>query len=233
MKIIITRPLKDATPLAGKLKSMGHEVVVAPLLEIVARAAVTFPKRKYQAICLTSANGVRVLKNIGGLKSIPVFAVGPQSMQVAIERGFLHVQAKGGDVVRLAAHIAATLKPDQGPILYISGSETSGDLEGKLRSVGFDVDRVITYDAKPASLLGFEAAIESSNAVLLYSPRSAKLWVLAVENLQLQTVNFTPVHICLSQTIAAYLPENWQKRIAESPTEAALIAALDCKAKAE
>ncbi len=233
MKIIITRPLEDATPLAGKLKAMGHEVVVAPLLEIVARAAVTFPKRKYQAICLTSANGVRVLKNIEGLKAIPVFAVGPQSMQVALERGFLHVQAKGGDVVKLAAHIVAALKPDQGPILYISGSETSGDLEGKLRGEGFDVDRVITYEARPTSLLGFEAEIESSNAVLLYSPRSAKLWVLAVKNLQLQTADFTPVHICLSQTIAAYLPENWLKRIAENPTQAALIAALDCKAKAE
>ncbi len=227
MKIIITRPVEDALPLAGKLKAMGHDVVIAPVLLIVARADVKIPQRPYQAICLTSANGVRGLENIEALKTIPVIAVGPQSKQVALDRGFLHVLAKGGDVVKLAAHVAATLLPSNGPILYISGSQTSGDLEGKLKDAGFTVDRVITYDAKPADLKGFENEIRSSQAVLLYSPRSAKLWVSAINNLQLQHFATTLINICLSQAIGAWLPEDWPKRIAENPTEAALIAALD------
>ncbi len=227
MKIIITRPVEDALPLAGKLKAMGHDVVIAPVLQIVERAGVEFPQRPYQAICLTSANGVRVRENVDALKTIPVLAVGPQSKQMALDRGFLHVQAKGGDVIGLAAHVAETLQPSDGPLLYISGSQTSGDLEGKLRGAGFQVDRVITYDAKPADLKGFESEIQSSQAVLLYSPRSAKLWVSAINNLQLQHVAATLIHICLSRAIAACLPETWRRSIAESPTEAALIAALD------
>ena len=227
MKIMITRPVEDALPLADKLKTMGHEVVIAPVLQIVARAGVEIPQRPYQAICLTSANGVRVLENVDALKTIPVLAVGPQSKQLALDRGFLNVQAKGGDVIGLAAHVAKTLQPSDGPLLYISGSQTSGDLEGKLRGAGFVVDRVITYDAKPATLKGFENEIQSSQVVLLYSPRSAKLWVLAINNLQLQHVAATLIHICLSPAIAACLPDVWPRRIAENPTEAALILALD------
>ena len=233
MKIIVTRPVEDALPLAGKLKSMGHGVVIAPVLQIVPRSAVEFPSRLYQAICLTSANGVRVLETVEGIKAIPVLAVGPQSKQVAIEHGFLNVEAQGSDVAGLVAYVVHHLKPEDGPILYISGSQTSGDLEGKLRSAGYDVDRLITYDAKPADLAGLEGEIQSSHAVLLYSPRSAKLWASAINNLQLQHAAATLTHICLSQAIAACLPESWPKCIAENPTEAALIAALDCQAKAE
>ncbi len=227
MKIIITRPAEDALPLADKLRALGHEVVIAPVLQIVARVGVEIPQRPYQAICLTSANGVRMLEKVEALKSIQVIAVGPQSKQMALDRGFLHVQAKGGDVNGLAAHVAETLQPSDGPLLYISGSQTSGDLEGKLRGAGFAVDRVITYDAKPADLSGYESEIQSSHAVLLYSPRSAKLWVQNINNLQLQHVADTLIHICLSAAIAACLPDVWPRRIAKNPTEAALIAALD------
>ena len=233
MKIIITRPVEDALPLASKLRALGHEVVIAPVLEIVAREEVVFPQRDYQAICLTSANGVRALKDIEALKQFSVLAVGPQSMQMALGFGFEKVQAVGGDVVGLAAYVAENLKPAAGPILYISGSTTSGDLEGKLRSSDFDVDRIITYDARPANLNGFTDDIQSSHAVLLYSPRSANLWALAIKNLQLQNTATTLNHICLSQVIADCLPQSWPKHIAKYPTEAALIAALDCEAKAE
>ena len=228
MKIIITRPIEDALPLATKLEAMGHEVMIAPVLQIVPRAGIEFASKPYQAICLTSANGVRVLQDVEALRALPVLAVGPQSQAVAIERGFANVQAQGGDVIGLVVHITANLKPQDGPILYISGSQTSGNLEGRLQSAGFDVDRVITYDAVPADLAGFENEIQSSQAVLLYSPRSAKLWTTAINNLQLQHVAATLRHVCLSQAIAACLPESWPKHIAKNPTEAALIAALDC-----
>lgn len=233
MKIIITRPIEDALPLAAKLESMGHKVVIAPVLQIVARAGVKFAPKPYQTICLTSANGVRVLQDVEALRTLPVLAVGPQSRAIAIERGFTNVQAQGGDVIGLVAHITTNLKPQDGPILYISGSQTSGDLEGKLRSCGFEVDRVITYDAKPADLAEFKNEIQTSHAVLLYSPRSAKLWVTAINNFQLQIAAAELRHVCLSQTIAACLPESWSKLIADNPTEAALIAVLACQAKAE
>jgi uroporphyrinogen-III synthase len=233
MKIIITRPEEDAQPLAEKLKELGHSSVLLPLLKIVVREDVEIPLRNYQAICLTSANGVRLLQDISMLKNIPVIAVGTQSLQAATDKGFANVTAQGGDVIGLAAYIVQNFDKNSGPILYISGSETSGDLEGKLKASGFDVDRVITYDAVPASLRGRESEVTVADGVLLYSPRSAKLWLSEITALNLQNAAKGLNHICLSANVAAALPQSWHKSIANSPTESAILALLDCKRKAD
>jgi uroporphyrinogen-III synthase len=227
MKIIITRPEEDAQPLANKLRAMGHSFVLIPLLKIVARKGVEIPQRNYQAICLTSANGVRVLDDISTLRNIPVIAVGPQSLQAVVHKGFANAIAQGGDVMGLASYMVQTFDKDSGPILYISGSETSGDLEGKLKTAGFDVNRVITYDAVPASLQGRESDIISADGVVLYSPRSARLWFSEITTLNLLNAAKRLNHICLSANVAAALPQSWHKSIANSPTESALLALLD------
>jgi uroporphyrinogen-III synthase len=227
MKIIITRPEEDAQPLGDKLKALGHSSVLIPLLKIVARKGIEIPRRNYQAICLTSANGVRVLDDISALRNISVIAVGPQSLQSAIEKGFTNAIAEGGDVVGLAACIVQNFDKNSGPLLYISGSETSGDLEGKLKAAGFDVDRVITYDAVPASLQGRASDVTSADAVVLYSPRSARLWFNEITTFNLLDAAKRLKHICLSANVAAALPQSWHKSIANSPTESALLALLD------
>lgn len=40
MQLILTRPAKDAAPLADKLATLGHETILVPLLDIVPRAGV-------------------------------------------------------------------------------------------------------------------------------------------------------------------------------------------------
>ena len=227
MKIIITRPQEDAGPLSEKLTGLGHEPFVLSLLKIVGRETPEIQRRAYQVICLTSANAVRVLGDISPIKDIPVLAVGPKSMQMALGRGFARVEAQGGDVNGLHNFITSHLKPQIGPILYLSGSETSGDLEGLLKHSGFEVDRVITYDAMPASLDGKQREIQSAQAVVLYSPRSAKLWVQEIRALNCEAAALTIKHICLSANVAACLPQSWPRAIAEIPTEAALLALLD------
>ncbi len=227
MKIIITRPQEDAGPLSEKMIALGHQPLVLPLLKIVARSNVQIPYRPYQAICLTSANAVRVLTDVTSIKTIPLLAVGPQSLLTALEKGFAEADAHGGDVIGLHSYIVEHLQSKNGPLLYLSGSETSGDLEGHLSQSGFEVDRVITYDAVSSTLAGHEAEIKTANAVVLYSPRSAKLWVQQIENLKLGTAAQAINHLCLSPNIAANLPQSWPRAIAAAPNEASLLALLD------
>jgi uroporphyrinogen-III synthase len=222
MRIIITRPEEDASPLAAKLKNLGHEAIILPLIKIVARQGYEIPKRNYQYICLTSANGVRVIDDVSELQNIPVIAVGPQSMLAAEAKGFSHISKQGGDVIGITKYIVSNVKPSAGPLLYLSGSETSGDLEGKLKLAGYDVDRVITYDAVPATLT---FNITNADAVMLYSPRTAKLWLQNVENLNLNVSHIK--HICLSANVAANLPQSWNTRVAAQPTESAILQVLD------
>ncbi len=227
MRIILTRPVEDAAALAEKLRALGHNPIIAPLLKIEARPNVSIPLKNYQAICLTSANSVRVLENIDTIQNIPLIAVGQQSEKLAKDKGFAQVAAHGGDVIGLHKFVVGHLEPRNGPLLYISGAETSGDLKGLLQSSGFEVDRIITYDAVKASLANFAAEIVTAEAVLLYSPRSAKLWFSEIETLGLTEAARHIKHICLSPNVAANLPQSWPRAIAAAPTEANLLALLD------
>ena len=183
MRVAVTRPEEDAGPLTAKLEAMGHAVVMAPLLAIRPRDAVVIPDLNWQALAVTSANGIRALPRGHGLTQFRTLTVGPQSLKAAEAAGFT-AEAHGGDVNGLAAFIRDHLDPKAGPILYLSGAETAGDLEAQLAAVGFDCRRVVLYDAAPAESLGAagEALRQGGiDAVLLYSPRSAKIWRGLVE----------------------------------------------------
>ena len=113
-----------------------------------------------------------------------MLTVGPQSLAAARASGFMQAEAHGGDVTGLAAHMREKLSPAAGPILYLSGAETAGDLAGQLASYGFDCRRIVLYDAVPAPELGpAQAAMAepSDLAVVLFSPRTARIWRDLVE----------------------------------------------------
>ena len=227
MRIILTRPVEDAAPLADILLQRGHKPLTMPLLQIVARQNAVIPNKSYQAICLTSANAIRVMNHIRSIQNIPLYAVGQQSEQMAKNRGFTEVSAHGGDVEGLHNFLTSHLKPQVGPLLYLSGAETSGDLQGRLQNSGFEVDRLITYDAVKNRLTAFREQISQADAVLIYSPRTAKLWVDEIESLKLSQAASHIKHICLSVNVAANLPQSWPKAVAATPTQAALLALLD------
>lgn len=229
MRIAVTRPEEDAGPLRAKLEALGHEVVMAPLLAIRPRESVTIPAQDWQAVAVTSANGIRALPEGHGLSSFRTLTVGPQSLKAASAAGFT-AEARGGDVNGLAAFIRAALDPAKGPILYLSGAETAGDLEGQLKAAGFDCHRAVLYDAAPAETLGdTESPIRKGeiDAVLLYSPRSAKIWRGLIETAGLGEQAARIRHLCLSRNVAAVLPEAWAQQVAARPDEAAMMALLE------
>ncbi|MCA3561142.1 MAG: uroporphyrinogen-III synthase [Aestuariivirga sp.] len=229
MLVAVTRPGEDAGPLTARLEAMGHEVVMAPLLTIQPRAGVTIPALPWQAVAVTSANGIRALPEGHGLSSFRVLTVGPQSLRAAAAAG-LKAEAHGGDVNGLAAFIRETLEPKAGPILYLSGAETAGDLQAQLAASGFDCRRVVLYDAAPAETLGaVDAALRQGllDAVLLYSPRSAKVWRGLVERAGLFAQAARVRHLCLSRNVAAALADDWNSAVSASPDEAAILELLE------
>ncbi len=93
MRVLVTRPVEDAGATAARLRELGHELLIAPLLEIRFRDGPELSLDGFQAIVATSANGVRAL--IGRTlrpATLPIFAVGPQTAALAREAGFADVQ---------------------------------------------------------------------------------------------------------------------------------------------
>ncbi|MCA3555745.1 uroporphyrinogen-III synthase [Aestuariivirga sp.] len=229
MRIAVTRPGEDAAPLAARLEALGHDVVMTPLLTIAPRRGVLIPALPWQAVAVTSANGIRALPAGHGLDKFRVLTVGPQSLAAAGAAG-LDAQAHGGDADGLAAYIRGHLDPRAGPILYLSGAETAGGLEGQLAAAGFACTRVVLYDARPAETLGAaEQTLRDGriDAVLLYSPRSARIWRGLVERAGLARQAARARHLCLSRNVAAALPEDWNSAVSASPDEAAMLRLLE------
>ena len=245
MAVIVTRPEPDAGQLAGRLSAEGHEPLVCPLMQIVFDETATIPQRNYQAILATSANGLRALDAKGlveSLKDTRVIAVGPASARLAANQGFATVSEAAGNVEALADLVRQTLSPNQGPLLYVTGKSRAGDLKADLERDGFKVERAELYEAAPAGLLEPKVSDAVRNgdadAVLLYSPRTARIWARLVNQENLAPALPGLRHICLSQAVAdalsAELGRNLTIVVASSPDDDAMLEVLadDSKNKA-
>ncbi len=226
MRLIVTRPEEDATALKTKLESMGHAAVLMPLLKIVPRPVTQIPPLDYQLVCSTSANALKYLGTSDQLRNVPILTVGPQSLAAARTAGFKSCAAKGGDVHGLAAHIIKTFNPDGGPVLYLSGKEISADLQALLQAAHFKVEKLVVYDAVAQKPANVKTELAATDGVLLYSPRSARIWMDLVTEGNLESLAAMPVYYCLSENVAKVLPHSWQTRVANSPDEIAMIALL-------
>jgi uroporphyrinogen-III synthase len=235
MRFIVTRPEEDQIVLGAALAAMGHEVISAPLLSIVFYPDAAIPEGDWQALLITSANGVRAVARhhrFERLRALPVCAVGDASGAEARAAGFAPVACAGGDVVALAELVRATLDPAAGPLLHVAGRVSAGDLKGALEGHGFRVTRSVIYDAAVARWLP-EAAGEaldqgSADGALFYSPRTAETFVKLVreEKRAAQLQGLTAY--CLSQAVADALDglPFAALRVAEDPSQAALLALL-------
>ncbi len=231
MRILLTRPQADAERTAAALRARGHEVIVAPLLEIEIVPDAELGGGPWAAILVTSANAVRAIaghRRRDGLRAIPVFTVGRHSAQGMRTAGFTDVTSADGNVTDLANLVAARVKR-AARLLYLAGEERSGDLAGTLRTQDFAVDTALVYRAVVAATLPRQAAAALAagvDSVLHFSRRSAEAYVNAARNCGLaEAALTTPSHFCLSARIAEPLAQAGaiNVRVAARPEEAALI----------
>lgn len=234
MRVLITRPREDAEAVAEALAARGVEAMIEPLLEITDRPAGGLDLDRVQAVLLTSANGARALARATGRRDLSVLAVGEATAAAAEHAGFRDVEAAGGgDVAALAELAAAGLEPGAGPVVHVSGSVVAGDLAGRLGALGFTVHRAVLYDTRPVEALSEAAATALSqgaiDAVLLFSPRTAKAFVRLAERAGIVAALGRVRALCLSANVADEArAARWRAVcVAERPESAALYALID------
>jgi uroporphyrinogen-III synthase len=231
LRILLTRPQADAERTAMALRARGHDVLIAPLLDLEILPDADLGAGPWAALLVTSSNAVRALaghKCRDELRGIKVFTVGDRTAAAMRDCGFANVTSAAGNVNDLAALVAARLQPPV-RLLYLAGEERSGDLAGLLRQKNFTVDTVLVYRAVAATSLPRIAAAalaESLDGVFHFSRRSAEAYLDAARHGGLlQEALAKPVHYCLSERIAEPLRQAGAAniRIAARPDEAALI----------
>jgi uroporphyrinogen-III synthase len=233
VRLLITRPAAAARALARELEASGHETLIEPLLSIQPIEGVTPDLEGVQAIVLTSANAVPALDRPA--KALPVFTVGDATAAAARAAGCARVMAAAGDATSLAGLIAAQLRPGDGALLHLAGTEVRPGLDRLLGAAGFRVRRQEVYRACPATHLS--AATLASlrdralDAVLLFSPRTAATFVRLIQDHQLQASLEKTEAICLSAAVAKACSDlPWTAvRIAARSAEDAMVQLLDAR----
>jgi len=188
MRVLITRPEREATTLATALAERGHVPVIAPLfrLEILhPGAGFTTDLSECQAVLLSSANGARALAEASEQRGKPILAVGDTTASTAEGLGFASVTSAAGDGDALADLVRKRLDPKAGPLLHVSGVDIAQDFAASLAADGFEVRRVALYDAREETALpdSARAALQARalDAAVFFSPRASALFAQLVQ----------------------------------------------------
>src|SRR5450755_2617220 len=116
MRLALTRPLDDSERTATALRVRGHEVLVAPLMQVEPVAADI--RSSWAAVIVTSANApgaIAAHPARAALIKLPVFAVGRRSAEACRQAGFTDVATAGSDLRDLVRLIVERRADATGP----------------------------------------------------------------------------------------------------------------------
>lgn len=236
MRVLITRPEREATTLAAALRERGHAPVIAPLFHLqILRPPADFSAAlsAAQAVLLTSANGARALAEASDQRGRPILAVGDTTASTAEGLGFSAVASASGDGAALADLVRERLDPKSGPLVHVSGADIALDFAEALKPEGFEVRRFALYDAREETALpdSARAAIEGRalDAATFFSPRAADLFVRLVQEAGVSSALASVTAVAISPAAAAPLKTLPFKTVvaATRPTRQAVLDEID------
>ncbi|MDB5508464.1 MAG: hypothetical protein JWL93_933 [Hyphomicrobiales bacterium] len=180
MRLLLTRPLRDSQRSAARLRALGHEVLVAPVLNIVPTRE-TCPEQPADAVLATSSHAFDDADRLPfALHDLPLHIVGERTGYAAVTAGFRTPETVAPDAEALVRALSATI-PSGTRYLYLAGRDRSPRLETALIASGNAVVPWVIYEAAPVETLDAAAldalAALRIDAVLHFSPRSAALFV--------------------------------------------------------
>lgn len=220
MRVWVTRAQPGAERTAARLRTMGRDPLVAPLLAVRALPESAIDLRGVEALAFTSANSVAAFaaRSSEG-RALPVFTVGGATARGARAAGFARVSSAEGDVRALAALILAA--GPGGQVLHAGAREPAGDLVGALNARGVPARLAALYETAALPLAPEVAdAWPRLETLLIHSPRAAEAFVAATR--ERATGGLTAA--CISDAAAAPLRGRvGEVRVAARPDESALL----------
>ncbi|MCJ2132908.1 uroporphyrinogen-III synthase [Methylobacterium sp. J-026] len=207
MRVWVARPEPGAARTGAALTARGHVPLVAPVL-VVRPTGAPPPDGTFDALLLTSANAVPMLRDAAVPRGLPVFAVGPRTAALAGRAGLGLVREGPGDAGGLAALVAGTLAPGA-RLLHAAGAERKPEPGATLAAAGFRVATYVAYTAEALRSLpdsvGSALGGGALDAALHYSRRSAAVALALAEGAGLGGAFRRLRHYCLSADVAAPL----------------------------
>ena len=218
------------------MAAQGHDILISPAIHIEANDTPLPAPDTVQALVFTSANGVKAMaarfrdkRDYAQWASKPAYAVGPQTCAALAKLQWPTVHQAAGDVASLATRLRDTFEGER--VLHIAGRHQAGDLAASLAEASFEIDKLVLYEAVAAealtpmaefALCDPEAPLEG---VLLYSKRSAQIFLSLYRAHIGEKSQAKPVAYCLSPPIAEKMQSaGFDTRTAQTPDNQAMLA---------
>jgi uroporphyrinogen III methyltransferase/synthase len=162
-RIVVTRARAQASGLARRLRGLGADAIelpsirIEPLLDTDEVRSAVDDIHSYALICLTSANGARLLceamaaagRDARALGNATVAAIGPGTAAAMLERGVIADVVPDESVAEALVEALAEVEVEGRPVLVARASEARDVLPDALRDRGAEVDVVALYEAVP------------------------------------------------------------------------------------
>lgn len=224
-KVLVTRPIEDSADIATQIQQKDYQVECCPFLKLVLHDVKIANLSRYCGLVFTSRNAVRSFCENTLNRTLPVWAVGDATANVARENGFQDVHSAGGDV-RALREILPVAEQSK-PLLYVRGEHISQELDLPY------VDEIIAYHTEiikeiPLNTLKLIARGEFSD-ILFFSKRTASAFVESVQQLENYEGLKATRGLCLGDSMVNFvsvLP--WKSiEVAKHPTKESIVALLD------
>lgn len=214
MRLLVVRPEPGAAATAAKLRALGHEAIVVPLLATEALDW-TPPAALPDGVIITSAAAVRHAgPAAAALRHLPLFCVGEATARAARDAGWRAVAAGPGTLQGLLDQLSA-----RGPqrLLHLAGEDRTAAAVPD----GLAIETRILYRARLLPL----PMLVPVDGILLHSPRTARH--LAAEWDRLGGRRREVALFAISPLALAAAGPGWRAgEAAPSPDDAALLAML-------
>ncbi|ESQ75969.1 uroporphyrinogen-III synthase [Asticcacaulis sp. AC402] len=169
----ITRTPDGAKSTARAVQARGGEAILAPVLRVVPLKPIIDP-HSFDAVILTSRNGLAAFSAIVGRRSITAWCVGEATAEAARTARYQNVVAADGDTDALAKLIIATADRHS-RLFYAAPREPAGDLAGELRKAGFPVSEAAVYETRPVMPVLLPTDMARMTHVLVHSAKAGRV----------------------------------------------------------
>ncbi len=217
---LILRPQPGADASARRVAAAGAAAIVAPIFSY-APIDWRLPEALPATVMMTSAAAPRLGgPALAALTGLPCYVVGEATARAAAAAGFANVITQGPDLVALLDRMAADGVRET---LHLAGRDHRTGGHPAIR-----VERRIVYAAEAHPRLPETARVALRRGdiiALLHSPRAARCFAALVdaEGLDRAAIDLA----AFSPAVADAAGAGWASmRIAETPTDAALLAAI-------
>ena len=206
-QLLLVRPEPGLSASAERARQLGLDVIACPLFRIEALDWAAPDPRDFDGLLLTSANAARTGgRQLGMLKSLPVYAVGAATAAAAQSAGLAVAAIGEGDAADLLAMLPETIR-----LLHLAGENH------RATATDHPIERLITYRSAAIERPGLP--LLQGLVVAIHSPRAgARLAAMTKQRDQ------TALAV-ISEAAAEAAGPGWERvEVARRPDDPSLLA---------